>query len=181
MNFLELVKIRQSVRKYSNAPVSRDLLFRCIEAARLAPSASNSQPWTYIIIDEPAIKDKVARLTFNSVIPFNKFTLEAPVLVVLVIGKPKLITRTGAFIKKIEYPKIDIGISAAHFCLQAAEEGLGTCMIGWFSEKPIKKILNIPATRKIGLLISAGYAPDNYRIREKIRKPIDEIARVNSY
>ena len=61
MNFLELIKLRQSVRKYSDKPVEREKIERCIEAARLAPSACNAQPWKYIVIDEPELKEKVAR------------------------------------------------------------------------------------------------------------------------
>jgi nitroreductase len=101
--------------------------------------------------------------------------------VIFVIEKPKMITRIGGFIKRIEYPKIDIGIAAAHFCLQAAEDGLGTCMLGWFSEKPIKKILNIPDDKKIGLIISIGYAQEDYPLREKIRKSFNDVVRYNSY
>jgi nitroreductase len=181
LKFLDLIKIRQSVRRYSSESVRKDKLERCLEAARLAPSASNSQPWTFLVVEDPAIKDKVAHLTFDKIVSFNKFVIEAPVLVVIIIEKPKLITRVGGFIKKIEYPKIDIGIAAAHFCLQAAEEGLGTCMLGWFSEKPIKQILKIPPTKKIGLIISVGYAPEDYRIREKSRKSLDQVVRYNAY
>ncbi|MBM3436585.1 MAG: NAD(P)H nitroreductase [Bacteroidetes bacterium] len=181
MKFLDLTRIRQSVRKYTAEPVCDEKLHRCLEAARLAPSASNSQPWTFLVVDEPSLKNKVAQLTFDNIITFNRFVVEAPVLVLFVIEKPKLITRTGGFIKKIEYPKIDIGIAAAHFCLQAAEEGLGTCMLGWFRAKPIKKLLQIPERKKIGLIISVGYAPEDYRVREKSRKNFEEVVRINSY
>jgi nitroreductase len=181
MIFLDLIKVRQSVRKYTGEPVEDSALRRCLEAARLAPSASNSQPWTFIVVDDPLLKNKVANLTFDSIVSFNKFVVEAPVLVVFVIEKPKMVTRIGGFIKKIQYPKIDIGIAAAHFSLQAAEEGLGTCMLGWFREKPIKTILGIPAGKKIGLIISVGYAPKDYKIREKIRKSYTDVVRRNSY
>jgi len=158
-----------------------DKLDRCLEAARLAPSASNSQPWTFLVVEDTELKDKVARLTFDKIVSFNKFVVEAPVLVVIIIEKPKVVTRVGGLIKKIEYPKIDIGIAATHFCLQAAEEGLGTCMLGWFREKPIKQLLKIPTTKKIGLIISVGYAPENYRIREKSRKSLEQVVRYNAY
>ena len=76
---------------------------------------------------------------------------------------------------------IDIGIAAEHFCLQAAEEGLGTCMLGWFNEKPIKQLLNIPQKKSIGLIISVGYTPEGYRLRDKTRKKFDKVVRYNSY
>jgi nitroreductase len=181
LKLLELIRIRQSVRRYSDEPIAVDKLNRCLEAARLAPSASNSQPWTFLVVQEPEIKNKVAHLTYDQIITFNKFVPEAPVLVIFIIEKPKLITRSGAFLKKIEYPKIDIGIAAAHFCLQAAEEGLGTCILGWFREKPIKRILNIPDNKKIGLIITIGNTPTDYKLREKTRKPFEEVVRFNSY
>lgn len=181
MNFIELVKKRQSVRRYVPKAIEPDKLERCLEAARLAPSASNSQPWSFIVVDDPVLKDKVAKLTFDHVISFNKFVVQAPVLVVFVIEKPKVITRIGSFIKKIEYPKIDIGIASQNFCMQATDEGLGTCMLGWFKEAPIRGLLKIPSDKKIGLIVSIGYSPEDYRLREKTRKSFTELVKYNSY
>lgn len=181
MNFLELVKYRQSTRKYDSRFVSDEIIERCLEAARLAPSASNSQPWKFIVVDDPSVREKVANQTFDRLLPMNKFVPQAPVLIVMVIEKPKVITRIGGIIKNKEYPLIDIGIAAEHICLQAAEEGLGTCMLGWFNEKPIKKNLKIPSTKTIGLIITLGYAPNDYRMREKSRKAYDDIVTHNSY
>ncbi len=181
MELLELIKQRQSVRKFTPQPVEKEKINLCLEAARLAPSASNSQPWSFIVVDHPELKDKVAHLTYDNLVVFNKFVPQAPVLVVFVIEKPKKITQIARFIKKIDYPKIDIGIAAAQFCLQAAELGLGTCMLGWFREKPIKKLLGIPEKKKIGLIIPLGYYPADYPLREKIRKKFEEVVRFNSY
>lgn len=181
MNFLELVITRQSVRKYSSKPIEKEKVKRCLEAARLAPSASNSQPWTFVVVDDESLKDRVARLTFDKIFSFNKFVVGSQVLVVFVIEKPKLITQLGGAIKKKEYPLIDIGIAAEHFCLQATDEGLGTCMLGWFSEKPIKKLLNIPLSKNIGLIVSLGYPAENYPLRNKIRKEYETVVRFNSY
>ncbi|MBW6537182.1 MAG: nitroreductase family protein [Mariniphaga sp.] len=181
MEFNELIQHRQSGRKYQNKPVESGKIEKLIEAVHLAPSACNSQPWKLIIVDEPEIKNEVAKATFNKAISFNKFALEAPVIAVLVIEKAKTIAQIGGFIKNQEYPQYDIGIAAAHFCLQAEELGLGTCMIGWFDEKKIQQLLNIPQKRKIGLLITLGYPPEGYKKRKKIRKPLDEICGFNSY
>ena len=181
MDFKELINERQSVRKYQNRPVEREKIEKIIEAVNVAPSACNSQPWKLIIVDEPELKNKIARATFSNTIAFNKFTVQAPVMVVLVIEKAKLIAQIGGTIKNMEYPQIDIGIAAEHFCLQAAELGLGTCMIGWFNEKKIKEALNIPENKRIGLIISLGYPPSDYKKRIKIRKPMDKIFNFNSY
>ena len=180
-SFLDLVRARQSVRRYKPDEVEPDKLNRCLDAARLAPSASNSQPWTFIVVDEPELREKVARQTYDKVITFNKFVLQAPVLVVFVLEKPKFVTRIGGTIKNIQYPLIDIGITAEHFCLQAAEEGLGTCMIGWFNERPIKKLLHIPEKKTIGLLVTLGYPTEDYKQRGKIRKSFDQVVKYNSY
>ncbi len=181
MDFHELVKKRQSVRRYDSRPVESEKLEQCLEAARLAPSASNSQPWTFVVVNDPELTSKVAAQTFDKVVNFNKFVAEAPALVVFVVEKPKVITRVGAFIKNKEYPLIDIGIAAEHFCLQAAEAGLGTCMLGWFNEKPIQKLLNIPESKSIGLIVALGYPAENYKLRHKSRKTLEEVVKFNSY
>lgn len=181
MKFLELVKKRQSDRKYINKEVDRKIIDQCLEAARLAPSASNSQPWTFIVIDEPGLKDKVASKTFGPLKTFNKFVPQAPVIIAIIMEKPKLITEAGGRIKKKEYPLIDIGIAAEHFCLQATEEGLGTCMLGWFNEKEVKKLINVPASKSIPLLITLGYTAEDYGTRNKIRKNVKEVVKYNSY
>jgi nitroreductase len=181
LNFLELIKKRQSDRRYLPQPIEKEKLERCLEAARLAPSASNSQPWTFIAVTDEELKNRIGHLTYNNIISFNKFVPQAPALLVMVLEKPKVITQIGGAIKKKKFPTIDIGIAAAHFCLQAAEEGLGTCMLGWFDEKAIKKLLNIPVGKTIGLIITIGYTPEDYKLREKIRKPFGEVVKYNSY
>jgi nitroreductase len=181
MTFQELINQRQSVRKYIDKPVEREKIEQLIEAVHVAPSACNSQPWKLIIVEDPELKNEVAKATFNKAISFNKFALDASVLAVLVIENPKLIAKIGGSIKNQEYPEYDIGIAAAHFCLQAAELGLGTCMIGWFDGKKIQQLLQIPKKRKIGLVITLGYPPEDYKLRKKIRKPVDEIVSFNIY
>lgn len=181
MTFQELINLRQSVRRYQDKPVEREKIEKLAEAVRLAPSASNSQPWKLIIVDEPERKDRVARATFSPLVSFNKFAVQAPVMAVLVIERPRVITQIGGNLKNREFPLIDIGIAAEHFCLQAAELGLGTCMMGWFNERKIKKILDIPRRKRVGLVISLGYAPDDYKLRQKTRKPLGGICSFNSY
>jgi nitroreductase len=179
MNFPELVKTRQSVRKYSPKAVEREKIERCIEAVRLAPSACNSQPWKFIIVDDAELKDRIAKETYNTVVAFNKFVKEAPVIAVIVMEKPTMISQIGGRIKDKDFYLIDIGIAAEHFCLQAAEEGLGTCMLGWFNEKKIAEMLHLPKSKRIGLLITLGYSDSS--LREKIRKTTGDILNYNRY
>ena len=176
MSFLNLVSKRQSVRSYKPNPVSHEIIDRCIEAARLAPSACNSQPWSFIVIDNPKIKSKVASTIFSGMYSMCSFAESAPVLIAVITEKPKLSAAIGGHIKGTKYNLIDIGIACEHLVLQAAEEGLGTCWLGWFNEKKVKKELNLPKSTKIDVIISLGYPLDE-TIREKQRKSIDEIRR----
>ncbi len=180
MNFLELVKTRQSVRKYAPRAVEPEKIDQCIEAARLAPSACNSQPWKFVVLTDPELKNKVARETYNAVVQFNKFVPEAPVVVVLVMERPTLVSQIGGRIKDKDFYLMDVGIAAEHFCLQAAELGLGTCMLGWFNEKKIAALLNIPKKKRIGLIITLGYPQDD-AIREKKRKTTEDVLKINTY
>jgi nitroreductase len=180
MNFSELILLRQSQRTYSDKPVEKDKLDICINSSRMAPSACNAQPWKFVVVDEPVLKEKVAKETYNTFFSFNKFAHTAPAIVVIVMEKPNTNSQIGGRIKNKDFYLIDIGIAAEHFCLQAAELGLGTCMMGWFNEKKIQKLLNIPDKRQIGLLITVGY-PKSEDIRQKKRKEINEMSNYNKY
>lgn len=169
------------MRKYQDKPVEDEKIGQLIEAVRLSSSASNSQPWKLIIVDDPVLKDAVAKATYSNLVSFNKFVPQAPVIAVFTIEKPKIITQIGARLKDREFSLIDIGIAAENFCLQAAELGLGTCMLGWFDEDTIKKLLHIPQKTRIGLLIALGYAEDGYPIRKKMRKDVTEMCSFNRY
>jgi nitroreductase len=132
-------------------------------------------------VDEPELKNKVAKETFNPAIAFNKFAPQAPILLAIVLELPKVITQIAGFIKKKKYPQIDVGILAEHICLQAEELGLGTCMLGWFDQSAIQKLLNIPRKREIALIITLGYPSKEYPLRKKIRKDMDDIVTYNTY
>ena len=180
MDFLELAAKRQSVRGYLDKPVEREKIERCLQAARLAPSACNSQPWKFIVIDDEELKNKVASTTCSNLISINRFSAQAPVLVLVISEKQKLSAKLGSIVKNRQLKMIDIGIAAEHFCLQAAEEGIGTCMMGWFAERKVSKLLQIPKGKRVELVISVGY-PSSETIRKKNRKQIDEIRRFNKY
>lgn len=178
MEFMELVKTRQSVRAYTDDSVEDKTILKCLEAARLAPSATNSQPWRFIIVDEPELREKIAQSTFSPIVKFNKFTLHAPTLVVVAANKGNGSSKFGQMMTGLPYYLIDVGIAAEHFCLQAAEEGLGTCILGWFNEKKIKKHLSFANNERVALVIAVGY-PKNQEIRDKKRKNLDTIYQKN--
>lgn len=179
MDFSDLIHIRQSVRSYKDRAVESWKVEKLIDAVRYAPSASNSQPWRLIMVTDPEKKEAVARATYSRLVSFNRFASQAPALAVLTIEKAKIVTQIGAKLKDREFSLIDIGIAASHFCLQAAELGLGTCMLGWFDEDAIKAQLEIPAKVRIGLVITLGYGNDANRA--KIRKKKEQMSSFNSY
>ena len=174
-NFLDLVRLRQSVRAYDPArPVDRAALERCLEAARLAPSACNSQPWRFIVVADPAAKAPLAAAAFSGMYSMNQFAAAAPVLIVAVRELSKFAARVGGWVRGLDYSLIDLGIACEHLVLQAAEEGLGTCWLGWFDERAVRKLLGLPRGAKVDLMISLGYATDP-AVREKHRKPPAEV------
>lgn len=151
-----------------------------MEACRLAPSACNSQPWKFVVVDKPRLREKLARSTMGPMLQFNRFCLQAPVMVALVAEPPSWLSTIGGSVKDKDFSLMDIGIVAEHFCLQAAELGLGSCMIGWFDEKKARQLLKIPQKKRIPLLISLGY-PAHDKQRKKIRKPLEEMVSYNNY
>jgi nitroreductase len=181
MRFEELIQARRSVRRYQQRAVEPEKLEALIEAVRLSPSASNSQPWKLILVDDPAIRDQVARATFSRTLAFNKFAVEAPVIALLAVERHSLVTQIGGWLKNRPYYLIDIGIAAAHFCLQAAELDLGTCMLGWFDEAAIKKIVHAPRATRIGLVITLGYGADHPAPHSRTRKAASVMSSRNRY
>ncbi len=178
--FQQLVVKRQSDRAYKTVPVEKEKIDRILEAARLAPSACNAQPWKFIVVDDPDVKSKLADTTSSKVLGINHFTKQAPVHIVIVMEDANFTSNFGSMVKRKHFPLIDIGITAEHICLAAAAEGLGSCMIGWFDESAVKKLLSIPKSKRPILIITLGY-PENEVTREKRRKPIEEIVSFNSY
>jgi nitroreductase len=176
---LELILKRQSDRKYSNKTIEPDKLERVIEAGRMAPSACNAQPWKFVVATDTSLIQKLSQAVTEKLTGMNSFVSEAPVLIIIVREKANLSSRIGGRIKNKDYSHNDIGIASANICLQAAAEGLGSCIIGWFDEKMIRKILGIPISKRIELIITIGYSMSEYR--EKKRKPKEQTVSFNKY
>lgn len=178
MKFIELVAKRESTRQYSTKPVPREVIDLCLEAARMAPSACNSQPWSFIVVDDEETKNEIVDKAMSGIYSMNKFVRTAPVLIVVITEHSKYIARMGQMFRHLKYNLIDIGIACDHLTLQAAELGVGTCWLGWFNEKILKKILNLPRATKIDILISMGYPEDETSApRPKMRKSLAETRR----
>jgi nitroreductase len=178
-DMLELILKRQSDRRYSNKPVERDKLERIMDAGRMAPSACNAQPWKFVVVTEANLIKEVSEAASAKLIGMNTFVNQAPAIVVIVRERPNFSSKVGGTIKNKDYSHIDIGIAAENICLQAAAEGIGSCIIGWFDEKSIRKILNIPSSKRVELLITLGYSISEHR--EKKRKPPEDSVSYNKY
>lgn len=180
MDFLEFVSTRQSDRSFDpDRGVEREKIERIVEAARLAPSACNAQPWHMVVVDDPELKNRVADATSARALGMNHFTKQAPVHIVLVEEKVNLTSGVGGWMKQKDYAQMDLGVVAAHIALAAHAEGLGSCILGWFNEQKMREILSIPDSKRVWLDIAIGYS--RQPLRSKKRKPLDEIVSYNGY
>ena len=174
MKFFDLVKQRYSVRRYANKAVSKEDILKCVEAARLAPSAQNSQPTEFIILQDPNKIKEFSKKVFSGVYLPSSFAKKASAIAVL-MAKPDFLTNVvGKQLQDISYFLLDVGIAGEHFVLQAQELGIGTCWIGWFNTKAVKNFFDLPKQYKILSLIAMGY-PVESKVKSHKRKSIDDI------
>jgi nitroreductase len=174
----KLITQRRSIRRYLDKPVEREKILECLEAARLAPSADNVQPWRFLVIDDPDLKQKFSKEVFSGIYSHTKFAAKAPVLIVILARLDIIANRIGKQIQGVNFYLIDIGIAGEHFVLQAEELGLGTCWIAWFNSRKARKILKIPNKYKIVALLSMGYY-EKKSSREKKRKKLEDMSWFN--
>ncbi|MBA4321464.1 MAG: nitroreductase [Odoribacter sp.] len=132
-----------------------------------------------MIVTDQELRSKLSEAASARILGMNSFVSQAPVQVIVVRENANMSARIGATVKNKDYSLIDIGIASENICLQARAEGIGSCMIGWFDEKQVKKILGIPSSRRVELIITLGY-PEK-KLREKRRKPVSETVSYNKY
>lgn len=173
MTFSEMAQARQSCRSYNGQPVEREKLERIIETARIAPSACNSQPWHMTVVDGTRMPEFAGALQGNHI---NAFTPDCPAFIVINEEEMNRSAKRCAESKGLHYASYDIGILTAHLCYAAQQEGLSTCIIGWFDQAEIHRITGIDPDKKICLVVCVGYAGDKNEQRDKVRKEISEIA-----
>ena len=169
--FSELILKRESCRNYNGEPVNTDLLLKCVDAARLSPSACNSQPWKYYIVNCGENAEKIR----DCIQPngANKFVQNCPAFAIVTERPATLKPFVEAAVKnKQKWAENDIGLSVAHYCLQAADLGLGTCIIGMVEEDKVREYFGIED--KIRLVIATGYSADESP-RNKVRKAIEDV------
>jgi nitroreductase len=176
---MDIIRRRYSVRGYQSRPIEREKIEAMAEAARLAPSASNGQPWRFIVVTDPRKRSELVEKGLGGVVP-NRWAETAPVIVVGCAKLNVLTHRLAEAAKGIHYHQIDLGIAMEHMVLRATEMGIGSCWIGWFKEKPIKKILEVPRAWRVISLLALGYSAQD-EPREKDRLPLHEILFFNRF
>lgn len=177
-SFLELAQARQSDRAYeAGKPIEREVLDRILEAGRLAPSACNGQPWHFTVVTEPSLLHDVAKAT--SSIGLNRFVKDSAALVLITLEPTNITSRLGCNIKDKDFPIMDLGIAASYITLAAEDEGVGSCILGWFDEKKIKELVGIPQNRRLMLIVSLGYTSKPKR--KKVRKEFDKVVSYEKY
>ena len=170
MNFTEIAINRQSCRSFdSDRPVEADKLEAILETARLAPSACNGQPY-HLTLCQNEVAQEVAKATMG--MGMNKFTAQAPVMLVISEAPYVKSAALGAKLKNNDYRSMDIGIVAAYITAEATAQGLGSCILGWLDDKKLGKICGLSGQAR--LVIALGYAR-NDSLRTKKRKDLEEL------
>ena len=171
MNFNEIAITRQSCRSYdASREVENEKITAMLEAARLAPSACNGQPYHFTVCRGETAK-KVASTVMG--MGMNKFAADAPVLIVISEEDYVKSAAFGAKVKKNDYRSIDIGLATAYLTAEATAQGLGTCILGWFDDAKIREICGLD--KPVRLVITVGYAKEGDKLREKKRKSYEEL------
>ena len=169
MDFLEIAGQRQSCRSYdAGREVEPEKLAAVLEAARLAPSACNGQPYHITLCTGETAKAAAAACMGMGM---NKFAAQAPVLLVISEMPYVKSAALGARVKNNDYRSIDIGIAAAYLTAEAAAQGLGSCILGWFDDEKLRKLCGL--SYPVRLVITLGYAMDAQR--PKKRKELAEL------
>ena len=171
MDFMEIAQQRQSCRRYDESrPVEVEKLAAVLEAARLARSACNGQPYKLTVCRGDTAKE-VAAATMG--MGMNKFASQAPILIVISEMPYVKSAALGAKVKGNDYRSIDIGITCAYLTAEATAQGLSTCILGWLDDSKIRKLCDLEYPAR--LVICLGYAKADDKLRSKKRKDIDAL------
>ncbi len=168
-DFLSLSKKRRSVRSYKKQQIDEKVLERILDAARMAPSARNSQNWKFIVVKDQKRKEELTAATKG-----QSFINQAPVIIAGVgLESDKVMSCD------VPTYAVDLGIAMEHIALAAADEGLGSCWIGAFFQDKVKEVLNISDTAKVVALMPIGYPADSPK--EKERKSLEEVVSYDKF
>jgi nitroreductase len=185
MDAFEVMKWRRSVRNFAPRKIEQEKLIQILEIARLAPSSSNRQAWHFVVINDPAIIDKIPRQVAMGDKMIISWLKDVPC--VIAGCYTKAVTHHIAKLFDHENHLIDITIAMTHICLAATALGIGSCFVGWFNTKKLKKLLHLPAQYHVAVLLALGYPADASSnegiggIKPRPRKKFDEVVSLNRY
>ena len=172
MDFLEIANTRQSCRSYDESrAVEQEKLDAILDAARLAPSACNGQPYKLTVCRGEAAKQ--VALATRGMGGMNKFAVQAPVMIVISEMPYVKSAALGARVKNNDYRSIDIGIVTAYLTAEATTQGLSTCILGWLDDGKIREVCGLEYPAR--LVITLGYAKEDDKLRKKVRKDLNDL------
>lgn len=169
MDVSNAIDVRRSIRKYKKTKIEDEKLKRILESARVAPSAANRQQWKFLVV-----KDFETRRELVDACHAQKFVEEAPVTIVACSTESEHKMPCGQYAYTV-----DLSIALSFMVLQATELELGTCWLGAFDEKMVKKVLKIPDKIRVVGIITVGYPDEKPDARP--RKSLDEVLLVDSW
>lgn len=171
-DFMDLCLRRQTCRKFNpDKPVEHDKLVKCVEAACLAPSGCNAQPWKFIVVESPEKVAQVAQAPQQ--MGMNPYAADARAFFIVLEEHAVLMPGLRVIIDSQYFAKGDCGAAVAHLCLAAEEQGLGTCIFGMYDRPKLCEILDLPADTRFAGVIAVGYS-ESAEVRKKVRKPREE-------
>jgi nitroreductase len=177
-NVFKVIKERCSIRSYSDRAIEEENLNLILESARLAPSASNTQPWRfYVVKDKEKIKALSEKMPLGSRVIINSFIAEAPTVIVATAGPLSFLYRVASYIVNKKWYYMDAAIALEHMVLTAWEMGIGSCWIGWFDEKTVKSLFGIPQEEEVIAMLTLGYPKEGYIPHHKNRKSFEEVVK----
>ena len=180
MELKDVIRYRRSIRKFSDRKIDHTDLLEILEAARLAPSAQNSQPWHFIVVQDAKMINEIAKCVPVGFIRINSW-MEKAAAIIICCSKPKIFTHRMAKIFVRNLYLIDLAIAIENMVLRAADLGIGSCWVGWFSEKKVKKLIEIPYNYDVGMLLPLGYPEKESNemglggVPPRERKPLEKI------
>ena len=183
MDFLTLMKTRESCRAYDGRPAAREDMLKIVEAGRLAPSGCNAQPWHFILVDEePALQNLRDALVVEgggTGAPWRD-QVKSYIIVVETPAKvmPMVITH---YHDSQRFAQGDLAMAVLNMCYQAVELGLSTCILGINDQKKMEAAFGIPEGYEVRMVLAVGYPAKEAAPREKIRKPLDEVLSFNQW
>jgi len=175
------IENRRSIRKYCDKRVEKEKLMQVLESARLAPSGSNTQPWNFIVVESEATKEKIVVADHN-----QRWMMAAPVFIVCVADiRCRMDSKQEIYLdEESAQPELkqiirDTAASIEHILLEAESLGLAACWTGWYEQKDMRPVLNIPNDKYVCGVITLGYGDESPEQRP--RRALEDIIRYEKW